>query len=289
MATRVPLVRNEVSQPTVYGDLVRMVPALAASREALLELSAHIPLPHFLAAQQLFEALLRVCRNVPWLEQSAQTEWLSRPVLAAWIAAITADTQARDAAFLDAKSRGTPIPRLERPYYGDSHLEHLRQDYPVLSSLIDAQAAPPSGVEQFRAALLLCISRWGPGAHIVAKGALASSIRGARRRPSGELGKFLPNLGDAKTIEDFLSVATELPAGASLELREAWATICETLCGDAGSARRNPWPIGAPTEEPTREGGELDRGADNDEPDEPSLLSEEFTLQVLTKRGRAGG
>ncbi len=273
MVTSAPQVQNEVSPQTVCGDLVRMMPALAASREALLELTSHIPIPHFLAAQQLFEALLRVCKSVPWLEESAQTEWLSRPVLAAWIAAIAADTAARDAAFQDAQSRGLPIPRHEHPYQGDSHLEHLRQSYPVLSSLLDPQAAPPKGVEQFRAALLLCIYRWGPDRHIVARDALAFSIRGARRRPSSDLGQFLPSLGDARTIEDFLTAATQLPDGASIELREAWATIGEALRGDNGSKRQHPRPIGAPPEAPTIEGDEPDPGAGNDEPAEPSLLS----------------
>lgn len=173
------------------------------------------PVPSADLAAPLFEALLRVARAVPWLEDALGDEAVVR--LAAVVDRLTTEET------------------IERADAVDS----LIGSYDLAGTFVGTEAMPRQGPESLRAALWVCHAHWSKaGARksgVV--DAFAAAIRNAVKNRSSSatekhpVARHLAAIGKSSSLEEFLAATSVFLTSEQASIRDAWGPISSHLAG----------------------------------------------------------
>lgn len=173
------------------------------------------PVPSADLAGPLFEALLRVARAVPWLEEALGDEVVERLV-----------------AVVDRLTTEETVERADA-------VDSLIGSYDLAGTMVGTEAMPMQGPESLRAALWVCHAHWSKaGARksgVV--DAFAAAIRNAVKNRSSSatenhpVAKHLAAIGKSSSLEGFLAATGVFLTSEQASIRGAWEPISSHLAG----------------------------------------------------------
>lgn len=211
------------STPLVAEYLAQELQGLGSPEvEWLNHLVRSFPLPTLEQAHELVGALERLLGVVPWAPDLLGGDFTESLGLI-----------------------GPEVKALARRRGFVSNAEAYQGEYLLAGTLLpnDPELPQPKGLESLRIVLVVC--RWrglGEGQeaqYVTATEKLASSIRGVARSSSKLEPKLLFDLGQAQTLEEFISAARGILDSEHTTLAEVWPAIEGVLLGVPRPRRRS--------------------------------------------------
>lgn len=194
-------------------------PDISARRDAILSLRSTITIPHVGALRPLVVSLRRLVESVSWLSQAAALPWLQLP----WL------LQIEDL-----------LPETDRTDGQAGLSENIRvlegslDDYPIYSAIVDPSRVRTKGLEQLRAAIVLCQIRWhaqdaSPKTAIIR---FCSALRQAHRDPTGPIPATFADFEQAHSPKELARLGTVLRSVQHEGMARAWTLhIAPILAG----------------------------------------------------------
>lgn len=205
-------------------ELRARTPALASMREA-------IEIPNAEAILCLVTSLRRVVESVGWLPLAAEVEWL-------------------DLSWLRETERLLRAVELDSDHeWQTESLGNLwghTEVYPLYACLIDPSRKRTKGLDQLRAAAVLCRIHWLRNAmdKDSVMSLFCSAIREASRKPSGPVAKVFGEFKDAQSPQELASKGDVLARIAHEGMARAWKNHIRDALQKIISTRRPPVPGG---------------------------------------------
>ncbi len=210
---------STVADPEWADALDSFGPGIAARSEAILSLRTTVSIPSVLALRTLVASLRRLVQSIDWLSAATSVPWLQL----AWLL----ETEA-----LLAASELTGGPAWLPEAIG--LLEGVLDAYPIYTAIVDASRIQTKGLEQLRAAVVVCRIHW-QAQGVSKKTAISrfcSAVREAQRNPMGAIPATFAVYEDARSPEELADLGEVLARVAHGGMARTWTRdVAPTLKG----------------------------------------------------------